>query len=165
VQAEDEVVLKEATMYKSIIWGTDGSTESDRALPAILDLGAQPGVEVTVLHVDEHFYGGRSSGQSIFADEPDLRSKIESQVEGLRKAGLNVHFELLTKHDGEPADAIADFATDNRGDLIVVATRGHGRFAGALLGSFAQRLLHVAPCPVLVVTPATRVGAKQPALV
>ncbi|MHB8643595.1 MAG: universal stress protein [Gaiellaceae bacterium] len=165
MRAEDEVVLKEATMYKSIIWSTDGSSESDRALPTVLDLGSRPGVEVTVLHVDEHFSGGRSSGQSIFADERDLQAKIESQVEGLRKDGLNVHFELLTKHDGEPADAIADFATDAGGDLIVVATRGHGRLAGALLGSFAQRLLHVAPCPVLVVTPGTRVGAEEPALV
>ena len=51
----------------------------------------------------------------------------------------------------EPADLIADVAHESDADLIVVGTRGHGRVAGMLLGSVTQRLLHVAPCPVLAV--------------
>jgi len=35
----------------------------------------------------------------------------------------------------------------------VTGTRGHTALAGVIVGSVAQRLLHVAPCPVLVVPP------------
>jgi nucleotide-binding universal stress UspA family protein len=152
-------------MYKTIIWGTDGSSEADRALPTVIDLATRPGAKLTVVHVDEHFYGGRSSGNSVFADEPDLREKIQKQVDDFRKAGIDTDFQVLAKTDGEPADAIAEIAGTIHADVIVVATRGHGRLAGALLGSVAQRLLHVAPCPVLVITPHAAVPVPEPLVV
>ncbi len=46
---------------------------------------------------------------------------------------------------------IADVAREAEADLIVIASRGRGPFAGALLGSTTQRLLPIASCPVLVV--------------
>jgi len=147
-------------MYKSIVWGTDGSAEADYALPTVIELASRPGATLTVVHVDEHFYGGRSTGDSVFADEPDLRDKIEEQVDELRKRGIPTDYQVLAKKDGEPADAIAAAAEGIGADIIIVATRGHGRFAGALLGSVAQRLLHVAPCPVLVITPGAAVAAQ-----
>ena len=35
--------------------------------------------------------------------------------------------------------------------LLVLGSRGHGRFAEALLGSVAQHCVHHAHCPVLIV--------------
>ena len=52
---------------------------------------------------------------------------------------------------GSPAAALLDAATD--ADLLVVGSRGHGGFAGLLLGSTSSQLAHHAPCPVLVVRP------------
>jgi nucleotide-binding universal stress UspA family protein len=41
-------------------------------------------------------------------------------------------------------------ARDEGVDFIVMGTRGRGRVAGLLIGSVAQRVVHLAPMPVLV---------------
>jgi nucleotide-binding universal stress UspA family protein len=46
-------------------------------------------------------------------------------------------------------------------DVVVVGTRGHTAIGGLLLGSVTQRLLHVAPCPVLAV-PALGSAVEEP---
>jgi nucleotide-binding universal stress UspA family protein len=58
---------------------------------------------------------------------------------------------LVRRHvvEGPPARVVLQAAGD--ADLIVVGSRGHGEFAGMLLGSVAQHVLAHAPCPVLVV--------------
>ena len=50
-----------------------------------------------------------------------------------------------------PAHAIATLAEELPADLIVIGTRGRGGISHLLLGSVAERVLRMAPCPVLVV--------------
>jgi nucleotide-binding universal stress UspA family protein len=51
--------------------------------------------------------------------------------------------------EGHAAKVLLDAATGS--DLLVVGSRGHGEFAGALLGSISQHVVSHAPCPVVVV--------------
>lgn len=53
--------------------------------------------------------------------------------------------------EGHPAAALIDASTD--ADLLVVGTRGHGGFAGMVLGSVGQHVTSHATCPVVVVPP------------
>jgi hypothetical protein len=50
---------------------------------------------------------------------------------------------------GHPAQVRLEAATG--ADLLVLGSRGHGTFAGMLLGSVSQHCVQHAPCPVLVV--------------
>lgn len=51
---------------------------------------------------------------------------------------------------GSPGIEIADYAEKIHADLIVIPSHGYGSFKRLLLGSVADRVLHHAPCPVLV---------------
>jgi nucleotide-binding universal stress UspA family protein len=53
--------------------------------------------------------------------------------------------------EGNPARALLDAA--DTAELLVVGSRGHGGFAGVLVGSISQQCVHHAKCPVVVVHP------------
>jgi len=137
-------------MFKTIIWATDGSEAASRALPVALDLTAAANGRLLVVHADERL-GGRGAGAHVLVDEEDLQSELASKVSELIESGVDASVQVVHGVNRDPADLLADAAKENEADVIIVGTRGHGRVAGMLLGSVTQRLLHVAPCPVLAV--------------
>jgi nucleotide-binding universal stress UspA family protein len=137
-------------MFKTIIWATDGSEAASRALPVALDLTAAANGRLLVVHADERL-GGRGAGAHVLADEEDLQSELASKVSELIESGVDASLQVVHGVNRGLADLLADAAKENDADVIIVGTRGHGRVAGMLLGSVTQRLLHVAPCPVLAV--------------
>ena len=137
-------------MFKRIIWATDGSEAADRALPTALALAAETDAKLFVVHADERL-GGRAGNVPALADEEEVEGLLASKVKEFVESGVDASLRVVHGVGRDPADLIADVARDTEADVIVVGTRGHGRVAGMLLGSVTQRLLHVAPCPVLAV--------------
>lgn len=155
-----EVTNKEVTMFKTILWATDGSETAANALPFALEL-AKPGeAKLVVAHAREIFVG-RGGGYPVLADEAELREKIGQQVADLRGGGLEASFIVRTCTSGHAAATIAEIAEEVGADLIVVATHGYGRVAGMLLGSVTQGLLHLGVCPVLAVPAGSAVEAEE----
>ena len=60
--------------------------------------------------------------------------------------------------EGHPAEVLLGAAED--ADLLVVGSRGHGGFVGALLGSVSRHVVAHSPCPVVVV-PDPQHGASR----
>jgi universal stress protein A len=52
---------------------------------------------------------------------------------------------------GHPADTIDRVARERKADLIVMATHGRTGLQHVLLGSVAEKVVRLAPCPVLMV--------------
>lgn len=51
---------------------------------------------------------------------------------------------------GQPANAVADLAAEVNADLVIVTSHGRTGLVRAALGSVAERIVRLAPCPVLV---------------
>jgi hypothetical protein len=55
-------------------------------------------------------------------------------------------------HEGAAADSILSFAQAGKADLIVMGTHGRRGFDRVVLGSVTERVMRMAPCPVLAIS-------------
>ena len=139
-------------MFKKIIVATDGSDSADRALEHASSLVGESGGALVVVHAIEHLTGpGAHGAPTEIPDEDERIVKIKQQVADLGAKGVNASERVVEAGFNGTAQAVSDVAREEQGDLIVIGTRGHTALAGLLLGSVAPRLLHIAPCPVLVI--------------
>jgi nucleotide-binding universal stress UspA family protein len=74
------------------------------------------------------------------------RQLEEAKGEAQRAGATAVDTKLL---QGAVAPEIVDYAKQGDYDLIVIGTHGHTGLKHALLGSVAERVVRLAPCPVL----------------
>ena len=73
---------------------------------------------------------------------------LSGQLTGLLDRGISAEYQALR---GPPSEVIVEAARSNRADLIVMGTHGHSGLAHLALGSVAERVVRMAPCPVLTV--------------
>jgi nucleotide-binding universal stress UspA family protein len=137
-------------VFQHVMWATDGSEAADQALSLATTLTKEGGGELLVVHCEEIALWG-DSAVSVHANEDELKAKVQEQVARLSNEGVAARLEMTRAGVGGAAHAIADVAAKLGSDVIVVGTRGHTPIGGLMLGSVTQRLLHIAPCPVLAV--------------
>ncbi|MFC1964355.1 universal stress protein [Chloroflexota bacterium] len=146
-------------MYQKILVPLDGSELAECVLPHVEAITKGCGVkEVTFLRVVEPFYipavgdGGFISPRQIKQFEDENRKSAEtylSRIESQAKyEAANVRTEVL---DGQAAKTIAEYATKNEFDLIIIATHGRSGISRWVWGSVADRTLRSACVPVLMV--------------
>jgi nucleotide-binding universal stress UspA family protein len=149
-------------MFSNIVWATDGSEHADLALDYATRLARTEQSELHVVHIVETIVGGRVAGQHAHLNEDQLDAKIKAQAGRISaEHGIQATVHMTPSGIGNIADGIAGIAAGCGADLIVVGTRGHSPIGGLVLGSVTQRLLHVAPCPVLAVPPVKRTRADS----
>jgi nucleotide-binding universal stress UspA family protein len=143
-------------MFKSIVWASDGSGLAQKALPLVKDLARAENASITIVHVVERVEGGGAVGLPRRADEAQVQEKLKEDAAALEQDGFSTKLEIRGDVGARPAHEIVTIARDVAADLIVVGSRGHTAIGGLLLGSVTNRLLHISPCPVLVVPPDPR---------
>lgn len=134
---------------QNVVVAYDGSDESKRALERAAAIG-KGGGSVTVVTAVE--IGAHSGARSMGVRDEDAveagRETLAAAKADLTAQGLDVH---TVEGEGDPAAVIMEVAKEKGADLIVVGTRGHGGAKRLVLGSVSKKLVHEAPCDVLVV--------------
>ncbi len=138
-------------MLKVLI-AVDGSVHAQRAIDAVVRLQVQTkGLEALLVNVRQWpmFYPPQSY-ESIERDQIQRQKELmETTRAAARRSGLELVSTL--SEVGEPATEITRVAEENGVDQIVMGTHGHGAVGSLLIGSVAQRVVHLAKVPVLLV--------------
>lgn len=144
--------LEEVPMYDSMLVPTDGSQEMAEVLDEAIELASISEVTLHVLHVidDRAYHSVPDEAREQVRDtlREDAESFTKSAAEKALEAGLEVVREIRW---GDPAPAILSYATENAVDLVVMGTHGRTGYERYLLGSVAEKVVRMAPMPVLTV--------------
>lgn len=142
---------------ENILVATDFGDAAETALAYGRELAGRFGAKLHVLHVVQNVYLNAFDSANLMATAPTLQQDLE---DALRKR-LN---ELLIDSDGSgpptrgsvvtgnsPALGIVDYAKDHHINLVILGTHGRGGLSHIVMGSVAERVVRLAPCPVLTV--------------
>ncbi|WP_227374291.1 universal stress protein [Haladaptatus halobius] len=145
-------------MFRTILFPTDGSKQTEGALETALDVASQYGATVHALYV--------VNTAGIATADPDSRRQIvetfenrsDDAVEAVAEAAAEAGVDCTTAvARGAPADEILDYAEDEGIDLVVMGTHGRTGLGRFLLGSVAERVARHSTMPVMLV----RSGARE----
>ena len=144
-----------ATDIKFIIVGVDGSDHSRAALQWAYGEAAHHDASLTVVTAWQPPTLPMSPPYGALSDKDydtqprtealALLEKLTGELDA-RTPAVDVRTSI---EEGSPAKVLIE--RSKGADLVVVGSRGHGGFAGMLLGSVSQHLVAHAECPVVVV--------------
>src|SRR5258705_1088826 len=137
-----------------ILVATDFSAHADRALEWAIALARRFSGELEL--VSSVFVLPLPAGPPGYAVPTDyLRGAREAAerrlgelVAGIEKQGLRARYTIL--HE-DPSSGICARAKETGADLVALGTRGCSGLAHVVLGSVAERVARLAPCPVFTV--------------
>ncbi|MGQ9859967.1 MAG: universal stress protein [Thermodesulfobacteriota bacterium] len=150
---------------KRILWPTDLSENSARALPLVTSLSQKYGAEVHLLFVADdisqvvNFYG-EDHPAPVEEFHHWMMSKSQERMERLCQSqlgGCPLYRKKIVV--GDPAQEILRYVEENDIDLVVMATHGHGwsthqhRHGQLPFGSVSEEVVKHCPVPVLTVAP------------
>ena len=143
-------------MYQSILFPTDGSDITMKALQSALSLAKLCGAELHVLAVMEPFpYSAISEMQPVPPQEFfDAQQRVASaRVKAVTDAAATagVRCQGYTVEALHPWEAILEHGRAKGSDLVVMASHGRRGVSALLLGSETQKVLTHSTLPVLVV--------------
>lgn len=147
-------------MYKRILVAVDGSLTSSKALSSAIEMAnsAGGGAILKLLHVlDQTAYLVGSdpydgySGAAINVMREAGEKILAEALAIAQSAGIRAESLLIDQLGAHLAEAVAQEAVNWGASLVVVGTHGRRGIGRLLMGSGAEQVIRLAPCPVLVV--------------
>ncbi len=142
-------------MFHRIVVPTDFSDCSQEAWAVAKRVAAAPGSELILLHVltevplyAEGVLNIKNARKIREGARKWVESALDDWVAKARAEGLSGRAVVRS---GVAHQEIVGLVRDERADLVVIGTHGRGGINRALLGSVADRVVRLAPCPVLTV--------------
>jgi nucleotide-binding universal stress UspA family protein len=152
---------------KKILYATDLSKNAAYAFRYAVDMAKNHGAEIYVLHVVEKLPPSHEAFVEYYLAKQDEEHHDRMVAESIERTRRRItvfrdreladHPEVINEHvtidviEGYPVDEILTRVRDYDCDVIVMGTHGKGFVSHALLGSVAERVLHRAHKPVIVV--------------
>jgi nucleotide-binding universal stress UspA family protein len=136
----------------------DFSGSSVIALRYAIDLTAASGGALTIVHVVDADYGWSQIGRDESAElDKSLQKQAVDQLGRLADSHLPQDMPAdLEVRIGRPAEEIVAAASEAKSDLIVISSHGRTGLDRYLIGSVAERVARIAPCPVCLIPPPKR---------
>jgi len=141
-----------APLIKRILFATDFSACAERAMGYAVSLAASWKAELCVITVLE-LYPGMDPDYAVNKMYLDhVRGEATRQLENIQTRLKWQGQEVMTRIEiGIPSQAVQTVAQTMAADLLVVGTHGRTGLDHILLGSTAERVVRMAPCPVFAV--------------
>jgi nucleotide-binding universal stress UspA family protein len=142
---------------ENILVATDFGVASETALAYGRALAERFGAKLHLLHVTADVYLAASMGYGYEVMPLSLQEQNERNAKRELDGLLSDEDRQMLRATGvvvtnnTPALAIAEYAKNNKANLIVMGTHGRGALAHLFMGSVAERVVRIAPCPVLTV--------------
>jgi nucleotide-binding universal stress UspA family protein len=138
-------------VFTRILHANDGSDHAFNALKLALRMAKRDAAELHMVSVEERGHMPELN-EEIENDAAARTVRFDKTLQQARVLAEKDHVKLRTHVlAGHPARTVLKLANDLGADLIIVGASGHSALYDRMIGSRAQKILHHATCPVLVV--------------
>lgn len=151
-----------AEKMKTIVVATDLDGKSEAALEYARKIAAAYGARIILAHgLDPLEYAAVESvpGRILRRMPEQARAVLDEMVAELVREGIHSHSEV---RQGAVVQMLLDVVRQYRAGLLVIGTRGRHGAGPVAVGTIAEELVRLAPCPVLAVAADWNAGEFRP---
>jgi nucleotide-binding universal stress UspA family protein len=138
-------------MFGKILHANDGSEPAFHALDLAIAIARQSKSELHMVSIEEIDYMPEFI-EEVRQERGTAARRFHGVIQRARKLAEDNGVNLQTHvHPGHPVRDVVRLAAELKVDLLVIGATGHSALYERMIGSRADRIVQLAPCPVLVV--------------
>jgi len=151
-----------ASGLETIVVATELTGRSEAALEYARKLASAYGARIVLAHgLDPMEYAAVDAvpGRVLKRLPEQARAVLDEMAQALIREGIHSHSEI---RQGAVAGMLVDVARQYQAGLIVIGTHGQEGAGAVAVGTIAEQLVRLAPCPVLAVAADWNAGEFRP---